>query len=264
MTALIIIGSILLFFALLIFVPLTATLVYDDEFKAFARVLFVRIKLFPRKKKKKRGPHSMSRRKAAKILASLEKKKQKKKAKKLKKQAKKEEKKAQEEKEGKKSFSEILDTVTSITSLATDALGRFGKRFHVRIAVMRITVATPDAAQTAIAYGAIQAALSQLYATLGQTKNFKLPRESKFRLDTDFSKTEPSAEIKIHFSFSIFALLAAAIGAVLKMLIRKAKEKAYVKARRAALEKKMAQRKARLQAQKAAQNTEDHDRSNQS
>lgn len=247
MTALIIIGSILLFFALIIFVPLTATLVYDGEFKAFARVLFVRIKLFPRKKKKKRGPHSMSRRKAAKILTSIEKKKQKKKAKKLKKQAKKEEKKAKEETKGKKSISEILDTVSSITSLSTDILRRFGKRFHVRIAVMRIIVATPDAAQTAIAYGAIQAALSQLYATLGQMKHFKLPKDSKFRLDADFSTTEPSAEIKIHFSFSIFAVLAAAVGAIVKKLIRRAKEKAYVKAKKDAL----AKRRAQLKAQKA-------------
>lgn len=241
MTALIIIGSILLFLALIIFVPLTATLVYDTEFKAYARVLFVRVKVFPRKKKKKRGPHSMSRRKAARILASIEKKKQKKALKKKKKQLKKKEK---EENEGKKSFSDILNTISSITSLASDALKRFGKRFHVRIAVMQINVATPDAAQTAITYGAIEAALSQLYATLGQSKNFKLPKASKFFLNADFSKTETSAKIKIHFSFSIFALLAAAIGALLKDLIRKMKEKAYVKAKKEALAKRAAQRKA--------------------
>ena len=260
MTALIIIGGILLLLALIIFVPLTATLVYNDEFKAYARVLFVRVKLFPRKKKKKRGPHSMSRRKAAKILASIEKKKQKKAIKKKKKLLKKEEKKAKEEAQGKKSISEILDTVSDITSLATDALSRFGKRFHVRISVLRITVATPDAAQTAIAYGAIQAALAQLYATLGQTKNFKLPKQSAFALDADFSKTEPSADIKIHFSFSIFALLAAAVGAFIKRFIRISKEKAYVKAKKEALAKRAAQRRA----QKANSNTSNSSNSNRS
>ena len=241
MTALIIIGSILLLLALIIFVPLTATLVYENELRAYARVLCVRIKLFPRKKKKKRGPHSMSRRKAAKILASIEKKKQKKALKKKKKQLKKEEKEA---KEGKKSFSDTLSTISSVTSIASDGLKRFGKRFHVRISVMQITVATPDAAKTAITYGAIESALAQLYATLGQCKNFKLPKDSKFFLNADFSKTETTAKIKIHFSFSIFAILAAAIGALLKDFIRKTKEKAYIKAKKEALAKRAAQRRA--------------------
>lgn len=258
MTALIIIGSILLFLALLICVPLTATLVYDTEFKAYARVLCVRVKLFPRKKKKKRGPHSMSRRKAAKILAAIEKKKQKKKEKAKKKQIKKEEKKAKEAEEGKKSISEILDTVSDITSLATDALGRFGKRFRVKISVLKITVATPDAAKTAIAYGAIQSALAQLYATLGQAKRFKLPKQSNFALDADFSKEEPSAEIKIHFSFSIFAMIAAAAGAFISRFIRKAKEKAYVKAKKEALAKRAAQRKAERLAASSKSNTENN------
>ena len=245
MTALIIIGSILLFLALILFVPLTVTLVYDEEFKAYARVLFIRAKVFPLKKKKKRGPHSMSRRRAARILASIERRKLRNKKKKKKKELKKAEKMAKEgETTGKKKVSDILDTVSDISSLVTDGLRRFGKRFHVRIAVMRITVATPDAAQTAIAYGAIQSALAQLYATLGQTKNFKLPKESKFSLDADFSKIEPSAEIKIHFSFSIFAFLAAVVGAFIKRFIRQSKEKAYIKAKKAVLAKRAAQRKA--------------------
>ena len=126
---------------------------------------------------------------------------------------------------------------------------------------INLSRSTPDAAQTAIAYGAIQSALAQLYTTLGQTKNFKLPRQSKFHLDADFSATEPSAEIKLHFSFSVFALLAAAIGAIVKKLIRKAKEKAYIRSRREAMEKKMAQRKAQLQAQKAKQSAENSDKS---
>ena len=244
MIALIILGSILLLLALIIVLPLTATVVYDNELRIYARALFVRIKILPRKKKK-HGPHSMSRRKAQKILDAIEKKKLKKKKKAADKKAKKE---LKEQKKGKKSLSDVLGTVSEITSLASGVLGRFGRHFHVRISRLQINVATPDAAQTAIAYGAIEAALTQLYATLGQSKNFKLPKDKNFFVRADFASEEMSARIKIHFSFSIFSLISALIVTLIKNFFYKARQKAIAKARREAYERKLAQRRAARQA----------------
>ena len=222
MIALIILGSILLLLALIIVLPLTATVVYDNELRIYARALFVRIKILPRKKKKLKKKKKAADKKAKKEL--------------------------KEQKKGKKSLSDVLGTVSEITSLASGVLGRFGRHFHVRISRLQINVATPDAAQTAIAYGAIEAALTQLYATLGQSKNFKLPKDKNFFVRADFASEEMSARIKIHFSFSIFSLISALIVTLIKNFFYKARQKAIAKARREAYERKLAQRRAARQA----------------
>ena len=54
---------------------------YNGEVALYVRVLFIKIKILPSKKKKS-GPHSMSEKKAHKLKAKLEAKEQKKKLKK--------------------------------------------------------------------------------------------------------------------------------------------------------------------------------------
>jgi hypothetical protein len=76
MTALIIIGCILLFFVFLLSLKATITIAYTDEVTLTVRVLFLKIKILPKKEKK--GPRSMSRRKAERIRAKARKKAQKK------------------------------------------------------------------------------------------------------------------------------------------------------------------------------------------
>ena len=54
MTALIIIGVILLIIVMILFLPVHVTAAVKDEAKVFLRILFVRIKLFPMKEKPKK------------------------------------------------------------------------------------------------------------------------------------------------------------------------------------------------------------------
>ena len=66
MTALIIIGCILLFFVFLLSLRATVTVSYGEELGLSVKVLFLRIRILPKKEKKK-GPRSMSAKKAAKL-----------------------------------------------------------------------------------------------------------------------------------------------------------------------------------------------------
>ena len=73
MVALIVIGSILLFFFLLLFCPVTLTASYDQEFQAQLRYFFLTIRLAPpkekpegEKSKKKRRSQNQSRRRGRK------------------------------------------------------------------------------------------------------------------------------------------------------------------------------------------------------
>jgi len=238
MTALIIIVGILLLFAALLFLPSAISLHYEDELRAYIRVLFVRIRVYPREKRR-RGPFRMSRRKAARILAEVEKKKLKKKKRKLEKLRKK-------KARGKKKLSDILDTVRNISSISSSVIGKFGKRLRTKISRLEIIVATPDAAQTAIAFGAVHAALEQLYTALGESKRFKLPKPERVLVKADFEHSVPSAKIKIKFSFSLFALIAALFSTFFTKFMEKEKQKAIAAARAEAL--------ARREAAKATQN----------
>ena len=84
MPALITVGCILLFFAFILSLKAKITVEYNDEVTLYVRVLFIKIKILP-KKRRKNGPHSMSERKAAAIKKRLIKKAEKKRLKKLRK-----------------------------------------------------------------------------------------------------------------------------------------------------------------------------------
>ena len=88
MPALITVGCILLFFAFILSLKAKITVEYNDEVTLYIRVLFVKIKILP-KKRRKNGPHSMSERKAAAIKKRLIKKAEKKAAEKTQKSRKK-------------------------------------------------------------------------------------------------------------------------------------------------------------------------------
>ena len=77
MTALIVILSIALLIALLLSTKVLLQIRYDDSLTVYLRVLFVKIRLYPSEKEKKKYPHSMSKRKAQRIKDSLKKSKRK-------------------------------------------------------------------------------------------------------------------------------------------------------------------------------------------
>lgn len=221
MTALIIIGCILLFFVFLLSLKATITIAYTDEVTLSVRVLFLKIKILPKKEKK--GPHSMSRRKAERIRAKARKKAQKKReAAKAKAEAKKQKKEAAKEKP-KKSMSEILDTVSMVRGIAAEVIRRFFKHLRIDVARVKIKVATGDAATTAVAYGAACTALNILLPVLAQVKNFSLPREKDFSVEPDFLGETPELDVKLSFSLRVWHLFSVALGALKKFLAHKAK-----------------------------------------
>ena len=212
MTALIIIGCILLFFVFLLSLKATITIAYTDEVTLSVRVLFLKIKILPKKEKK--GPRSMSKKKAERIRAKARKKAQKKReAAKAKAEAKKQKKQAAKEKP-KKSMSEILDTVSMVRGIAAEVIRRFFKHLRIDVARVKIKVATGDAATTAVAYGAACTALNILLPVLAEVKNFSLPREKDFSVEPDFLGETPELDVKLSFSLRVWHVFSVALGAL--------------------------------------------------
>ena len=220
MTALIVLGIIALFFAFLLSLKATVTIAYCGEVQLSVKVLFFKIKILPAKKKK--YPKSMSAKKARKIKEKREKKAAKKLAKKnAKKQEKEEEKRAvasgKMQKE-KKSAGEILDIISLVANLLKAVIGKFFGHLRIKIARIRLVIATGDAATTAIAYGAVTQAINVLFPLIDQIKTVKTPQNKDIDISTDFCSDESQIDIEISFALRVWHLFHVAFAALCKLI----------------------------------------------
>lgn len=215
MLALKIIGGIVLFFAFILSLRAKITVEYNDEVKLWVKVLFFKIKILP-KAKKKRGPHSMSEKKAKKIKQRLEKKAQKKKQKKQEKKAQKEIWAKQPKK--KKSLDEILDIISMVKDLVGTVIKKFFGHLRIDLARLKINVATGDAATTAIAYGAVCDAALHLLTALESVKGIELPRSKDIDIRCDYLADGITADIKISFALRVWHVFHVAIAALITFI----------------------------------------------
>ena len=232
MLALYIIGGIVLFFAFILSLKATVTVAYCDEVTLSVRVLFFKIRILP--KKEKRGPHSMSAKKAERIKKKLRKKQEKKAEKKHRKAEKKAEKKEIPKEEKKKmSLPDILDMISLVRKLLCKVVKIFFGHLRIDIARLKIRVATGDAATTAIAYGAITQAVNLLFPVLESVKNFSLPKTRDIDIVPDFTGDGIEADVEFSFKLRVWHLFHVAFGALgtaikhfVKKIFRDQKKKA--------------------------------------
>ena len=223
MTAPIVIGCIILFFAFILSLKAKVTLEYNDELSLFVRVLFVKIKILP-KKNKKRGPHSMSERKAAAIKKRLAKKAEKKRLKKLAKAEKKKE--AQKGKPHRRTLEEILEMIESVKDIVGAVTKTFFSHLRIDLARLHITVASDDAATTAIYYGVICDALTHLLPVLEAADGFHTPRARDISVNVDYLAEHITADVKVSMSLRVWHVLHVALTALKKYVSRSVKAKA--------------------------------------
>ena len=208
MTALIVILSIALLIALLLSTKVLLQIRYDDSLTVYLRVLFVKIRLYPSEKEKKKYPHSMSKRKAQKIKDSLKKKQ--------KGEPKKKKKRKSKEKEPKEA-PDLISILSIITSFVKSFLRLFAGSVRIRSSRLHIVVAAEEAADTAIAYGTLTQAVNLLFPMLDGIKTFKhLPRGKELSVRADFLSDTP----KIDADVELYIRVGSALKAVCLAAIR--------------------------------------------
>jgi len=211
-TALYIIGGIVLFFFLIGLIRAEVVISYADEFGLTVRVAGIPIRIIPKKPKKVKlsdyTPRALERKRK-----KAEKKEKKKADKAAKKAAKKEKaaKKAENDakagkpqKKKKMTLEDVEKIVGLITAVVKTALSRFGKHIRVRIARLHVGVATGDAAETAIMYGAISQAVCYLAHLLDSTATLRHPAKSDVNIYPDFISESPVLDIEIGISICIW------------------------------------------------------------
>ena len=89
------------------------------------------------------------------------------------------------------------------------------KHFKIRNFDLKLTVATDDAANTALEYGGVCCAVYPVLAFLQTNTDFKSKR---IDVSTDFEKSEPSFEISLSVTSRLICFLIAAVTALIEFL----------------------------------------------
>ncbi len=196
-----------LLFVLFLLSNLTLAVEYmGEDVVMYARVFFIKIKIYP--EREKWFFKSMSKRRAKRIKEDLEAEAERKRLKREKKRLKKLEKKqAKKDKKSIKSPAELLDILSLVTALVRQLTGKFFKHLKIKLTKIYVKVGTGDAAQTAIVYGAVTQSINVLFPLLEDVKNFTFPKNQDINVSADFTAEESEMDIHIFFSIRVFRII---------------------------------------------------------
>ena len=212
-----VLGGLILLTVGLLALKATLTLEYANGLVLRLRVLCLDLTLFPSKKKKKVDPRDFTPKKYRRMLEKKRKKEQKKREraqlKKQQKELKKQQKKKAEESAKTKKRS-LLETVSLVKALIEELPPRLLRRLKIKIHRAVVTVTSPDAAKTALLYGAVSQALAYTVAFLDQHSRLEYEKDAEVTVNADFLAEKTSADVKISVSLRVWHVFDLALAAL--------------------------------------------------
>ena len=223
-TALIIVGCIILFFVFVFTVHAFITLDIGDSTALSVRVLFLRFKILPKKKKtykirnyslkKIRKRDEKAKKKAA--AAALKKKKKAEKKAELDEMTREERRALKDlKKASKPALSDLLSLICRV--LGSFCFRLFGK-IHIKVARLNVRVGAADAMQTAVLYGVANQSVQYLLAGLGKITNLDGLDRAEISVTPDFLSSKIDFDLKLTVRVSLGNVLSAVLRAGWKFL----------------------------------------------
>ncbi|MBQ3490338.1 MAG: hypothetical protein IJA86_07090 [Clostridia bacterium] len=209
MTGLWITLGIFLFFVFLFSVPFHVTVSLQESVSVMARVLFLKIPIFPRPKSTKKKPKNKKQ-----ADQKTKKEKKPKKDKKQKKEKNKKEENGDEQKKKPKKKIDIVFWVRLLLDVVTALFKKLGRNFKIRVHAYEICVASEDAAKTAVMYGTVQTLSETLFLRLEKAINFKIVKNAPFGVYVNFLEEKSKANVKIDFSISLGGIFGIVFGVI--------------------------------------------------
>lgn len=216
MTWLWILGAILLFLAFLLFVGVKIHVSYAEEIALSLSVLGIRIRLLPKKKRKitlRNYTHARHKKRLIRESESAAKKERRRMMKENKKRLKKATKKVEKKKKlppEEKKKSDGASVISILLSVVGDILDKFFGMLGVEVVRIRITVGGPDAAATAIAYGAVSQGVAYLLELLSQKTVFRCKDNEHVSVTADFLSQKTTADVSIVFTLRLWNFISIA------------------------------------------------------
>ena len=97
--------------------------------------------------------------------------------------------------------------MNSIRDILSIIIKSFNKKITVKLTEIHIKVATPDAAQTAILYGAVSSAVACILDLIDDVTQLKTLGESSILVEPDFLSEKSELKLNILLHISIFRLI---------------------------------------------------------
>ena len=202
--------------AFLLSIKVTLKIRYTDKLAIYLKIFFIKKRLYPKKEEKKRYPHSMSKRKAKKIRDSLKKKPKK---------AKKKKKIKEKDEEERYEKGDLLSIISIVISFVKSFIRLFAHSIRIKASRLKITVASEDAAQTALTYTAVTQSVNVLFPLLNGLKTVKkLPKGNDLTVDIDFLSDTPKIDADIELYIRVGGILKAVCGAAIKAFKKAVKD----------------------------------------
>lgn len=114
----------------------------------------------------------------------------------------------------------LIDKISFIKELACVILKRTLGHARVDVERLAITVATPDAAQTAILYGGVCTALAALTEMLDLHSHLRIRDTEQYGVAADFTSDNTRADIRLHFRLRVCHLFDIALHALIQFVRR--------------------------------------------
>lgn len=190
MTALYVILGILLLIALVLCLRVNLHIKYKSELAIYLRILFVKIPLIPQRKSKKIKQKKKSQSTDSPKVVTSE--------------------------ERQKKSPTLLENLGMIKEVLAVFLKTFAKKLKVKLARIHVKVATDDAAQTAILYGAVSGSIALIVELIDSYTNLSRLGKRSIIVESDFLSDRSEADISISLSISVFD----AISVLLKSAFR--------------------------------------------
>ena len=233
MTFLYVLLGIILFFAFLLNIKGKVILEVDPESELYlaVKVLCFTFRISPGKEPKpiniKDFTPEKHRKRLRKNYQSYLKKQEQKAQKAAEKAAKKEKKKAEKNapKPPKRSILDWLDIATSVLKVLFE---RFAKHLHIKVARLRINVATGDAASTAIMYGIVIQSVAYIIEILNSITNLDGLKRADIAVNADYLSESTTFDLKFVFSLRVrhvFSIVFGVIGRAIKKFFETSPDK---------------------------------------
>lgn len=113
------------------------------------------------------------------------------------------------------------DTINMVLELVKVIFSRFGRHLRIDVTRLNLVVATGDAAQTAILWGAVCPAVGALLEILDRITNLRAVKNCDIEVVPDFAADSFKADICIAFSLRVWHVLDIAFRALLSFIKNK-------------------------------------------
>ena len=182
--------SILQFIIFLLIMPINLKVIYKESALISIRYLFFKIQLYPQKAKKSKKSKKNKKESATEVSEKP-----------------------------KEKLSDKIRTIIDGVSLVADAAKRLLKHIKIKRFYLNIDIGSPDAAATAIEYGAVSAALYPVCGFIfSQCKVDK--KHFNANINARYDLEESSAEINTDISVSLISAIAIAILTLFKYILK--------------------------------------------